>query len=390
MRRLAGEPPRVLHAIDALRVGGAEALTAAMVEELAREGLARNALCAFSEDASDAKLVAQVRAGCETAVLLPHSRVYDPRLTAGVLRLALRFRADVIHSHLSAATVTSRLAAALLRRPHVTTVHTMPGPAAHDNRPRRWAVSATARLSARLVAPSEEIAAACATAWRLPRSRFEVVPNAPATPPPPAGFDRAAARRALIGDHDGPIVLCVARLMREKAIDDLVRAAALVRPAVPGLRVLVAGDGPRRAALEAQIDAEGAGETVRLLGHRSDVGALLAAADAFCLPSRHEGVPLTLLEAMRAGLPCVVTTVGGIPDVVRDGETALLVEPSAPEQLAEALARVLSAGALAERLGSAARARQAADFSLESVARRYAALYGELLRNGRRAAVTSR
>ena len=117
---------------------------------------------------------------------------------------------------------------------------------------------------------------------------------------------------------------------------------------------------------------------MRLLGPRADVGEVLASADAFCLPSHHEGVPLSMLEGMEAGLPCVVTAVGGIPDVATDGVTALLVPPRAPDALAAALTRVLTDAPLAAALGSAGERLVRERYSLASVARRYAEVYGEL------------
>jgi glycosyltransferase involved in cell wall biosynthesis len=376
-------PRRVLHVIDSLRVGGAEVLLAGLVRELTRAGLARSAVCAFSGDEADPGLVDDVRRCAERLTLAPQSRLYDPRVVGAVFRAALSFEPDVVHSHLSGANVTSRLVATVLRRPHLVTIHTIPGPRSEDNPPRRIAEGLTARLSTLIAAPSSQVAAGYAAARRVPLERLRVVPNAPIATPPPPGFDRTALRTRLLDAGSGPLVVCVARLEPEKGIDDLVTAAALIRAKLPGLRVLVAGGGSDRRRLERRIEDARLGRTVELLGPRSDVGHLLAAADAFCLPSRYEGLPLSMLEALDAGLPCVVTAVGGVPDVVDDGQTALLVPPGQPRQLAARLERVLADPALAERLGRAGRDVVRERYSLPMIARRYADLYEELA-DGRR------
>jgi len=372
-------PLRVLHVIDALRIGGAEQLLAAMVRELAASGRTANAVCAFSRDAAHPALVAEVRRHAEVVELVPVDRLYDPRLLGAVVRLARRFGADVLHSHLPAANVNARLAALLLRRPHVATLHTMPGPTSEDSRVRQLADGRTARLSSRIVAPTSEIAAAYGARHGLPPEAFEVIFSAPAArPPDPAAVP--AVRAALLDGHEGPLVVCVARLKPEKALDALVRAAAALRPRHPGLRVAIAGDGPEASGLRALRDELGAGGTVELLGAREDVGAVLAAADAFCLPSRYEGLPLSLLEAMQAGLPCVATTVGGIPDVVEDERDGLLVPPSDDAALIAALDRVLGDPALRARLGAAAAEHVERTCAPAAVAARYADLYERVAR----------
>jgi glycosyltransferase involved in cell wall biosynthesis len=374
----AASLPRVLHVIDALRIGGAEMLLVALVSELTRSGRARSAVCAFSRDAAEARLVADLGRSADALTLVPQSRLYDPRVIGAVLGAALRFKPDVIHSHLSGANATSRIVAALVRRPHATTIHTLPGPRSEDNRARRLAEGLTARLSNRLVAPSAEMAAAYAAAYHLPRSRFRIVANAPVAAPPP-GFDREAFRGGLLGGRPGRLVLCVARLEAEKGIDDLIAAAELLRATRPDVRVLVAGGGTEHERLRDRIERGGLGDSVQLLGPRTDVGQLLAAADAFCLPSRYEGLPVSLLEALAAGLPCVVTAVGAVPALVRDGESALVVPPAEPPQLARALELVLGDATLAARLGRMGQVLVREHHSLPAVAARYADLYEELI-----------
>lgn len=375
----------MLHVADHLAAGGAERMLAGLVRELDVSGRARSIVCTATAARADRGLVAAVTAHSVRAVTLGRRKLYDPRLLGGLMRLARRHDVQIVHSHPGTVNGHARLAARALGLPHVTTLHTVPGPEIEDSRPTlavdRW----TAGLSDVFVAPSPTVATAYARSRGLPATRFRIVPNMPAASRPPGGFDRVAARRALgAREPDGRIVVCLARLEPAKAIDDLVRAAALVRRWVPGVRVVVAGAGPEQRALRALVAELGLGETVALVGHRDDVGELLAAADAFCLPSRHEGLPVSVLEAMDAGLPCVVTSVGGLPDLVRDGRTGLLVAPGAVDDLAAALRRVVSDPHLAGRLGAAAQAIVARHHGPGVAAAGYGDIYDELVRHADR------
>ncbi len=367
-------PLRVLHAIDVLAMGGAQALLLTLLRELKAAGRAESAVCAMTRRWADPDLVAAIEAAGAT-IAYAERGISDPRLPFAIARIARASGADLVHSHLSVANVGSRLAARLIRRPHVTTVHTMPGPLIEDSRARARADGLTARLSKVLVAPSVELADAYSSAFRVPRGRLRVIANAPSAEPPSNGFDRDAVR-ARLDSGGGFLVVCVARLQREKGIDDLVDAAALLHERLPGLRVAVAGDGPEGERFRQAIAASAA--PVTLLGHRADVGDLLAAADAFVLPSRHEGLPISLLEAMAAGLPSVATAVGGIPSLVDDGTSGLLVPAADPPALAAALERLAGDRDLGRRLGAEAQRVVERDHSPAAVTAAYADIYEEL------------
>lgn len=146
-----------------------------------------------------------------------------------------------------------------------------------------------------------------------------------------------------------------------------------------GYRLIIAGDGPQRAALERQIVALDLVPAVRLLGNRDDVTELLAECDVFVLSSIAEGMPVTLLEAMAARLPIVSTDVGGVAAVVEDGVTGTLVPPRDPQALADALHVYLADAEQRRRHGDAGYARVAARFSLATMVSAYVALYDDLL-----------
>ena len=371
-------PPRVLHVIDSLRLGGAETMLAALVRELRRSGRSWNAVCVPRSADAEPGLVELVREHADELRWLPPGPLYDPRLYVALATAMRASRCGVVHSHLSTADIASRAVALPLGRPHVATIHTVPGRRAEDSRLRAAADGWSAWLSRRLVAPSAEVAEAFRAAFRLPAARMRVIPNVPAARLPANGFDRQALRRDVGGAGVEHLVLAVARLQPEKGIDDLVAAAGALRTRLPGLRVAVAGSGPEEAALRARIESAGLAASFMLLGNRPDVGALLAAADAFCLPSRHEGLPISLLEAMQAGLACVATRVGGVPGVIADGVDGVLVEPADPDGLAAALERVLRDAEAREAMGVRARAVVRERYDAGAATAAYADIYDEL------------
>jgi len=160
-----------------------------------------------------------------------------------------------------------------------------------------------------------------------------------------------SAGQAGQGLAGGPLVLAAGRLVSQKGFGTLIEAAALWRGRQPEPEVVIAGDGPLAAALAGR--ARELGVRARLLGARDDVPGLLAAADVFVLPSRWEGQPLILQEALRAGLPIVAADVGGVR-ALTGPDAALLVPPDDPAELAAAVLRVLDDADLAARLARAA------------------------------------
>ena len=180
-----------------------------------------------------------------------------------------------------------------------------------------------------------------------------------------AAGDRAAMR-ARCGVDDRPAVGIVATLRDWKGHDQLLDAWATLRARVPGWQLLVIGDGPRRAHLEARVDAMGLRADVRFVGNRDDVPAWLSCLDVVALPSYgEEGVPQSLMQAAACGLPAVSTTVGAIREAVIDGETGLIVPPKDVPALSAALERLMADAGLRTRMGIAARARAEREFGID-------------------------
>lgn len=237
----------------------------------------------------------------------------------------------------------------------------------------RLALRATLGRARRILCVSEAVAASARQArLGLPLERLVVVRNGIDTACFAAAADsllyRFPVRASLSLPPDAPVALCVARLSPEKGVGTFLEACALLIAAKPqggsdDARFVVAGDGPLRATLLRQRTLLGLEDHVSLLGARSDVPELLSASDVFCQPSYEEGLGLAVIEAMAAGLPVVATRVGGLPEVVRENETGLLVPPRDPPALARALEALLFDPVRARAFGEAGRARAQAHFT---------------------------
>lgn len=226
----------------------------------------------------------------------------------------------------------------------------------------------------RYIAVSHDIARHMGATLGTPPARVRVIHNGiDLAPFLAADAGRAGARSALGIATGVPLVLSTARLDAQKGLLRLVEAARDVPYAI----FLIAGDGPERAALEAAARRGGVEERVRLLGPRDDVPALLAACDVFALPSRFEGAPLAILEAMAARRPVVASRIGGVDELVLDEVTGLLVPPDNAAALAAAIVRLIATPALRASLADAGRAR-ALEFAAPAMASAVMALYDEL------------
>ena len=174
------------------------------------------------------------------------------------------------------------------------------------------------------------------------------------------------------------VIGAAGRLVPVKGHLDLLNAAALLRPAWPGLRVEIAGEGPRRLELQDEVRRLGLENQVTFLGWQADMDAALARWDVLVQPSLEEGFGLAALEAMAAGLPVVATRVGGLPELVEDGATGLLVAPADPSALAGAVERLLRNRDLGSAMGAAGRERAAACFSVDRMVAATSEVYATL------------
>jgi len=180
--------------------------------------------------------------------------------------------------------------------------------------------------------------------------------------------------------EEGVLVLFVGRLVVHKDVPTLLKAAALLRTRVPGLRVALAGDGPLRDSLAREVQALGLGDVVHLLGQRDDVPDLIESADVIVLPSLREGLSNVILEGMMGGKPVVASRAGGNIELIEHDRSGLLFDIGDAQALAVALERLARDTALRVRLGNGARQRALTEFSIPSMVQAYEKHYGEAAR----------
>jgi glycosyltransferase involved in cell wall biosynthesis len=249
-----------------------------------------------------------------------------------------------------------------------------------QGRARRAVHARLTRLADHVIANAEAIRRLLVDEEGLPASRVSVIHN---------GLDLrrfdARVREGLKGplpDTDGaPVVVHVANMNHPvKRQEDLLLALAMLRHGGTRLHAFLVGDGPRRPQLEKLAGELGVSDTVHFLRHRTDVPALYARATLGVLCSNAEGMSNAVMEGMAAGLPMVVTRVGGNTDLVRDGERGLIVKPEQPAQLAQAFTQMLSNPERARVMGQAARDFVARELSLEKMVRLHDALYQRVAR----------
>ncbi len=191
--------------------------------------------------------------------------------------------------------------------------------------------------------------------------------------------ERAAQWRQRLDPAGGPVIVSVGRLDRQKGFEYLIHAAAEVARVMPTARFWIVGDGALRPRLDQLVRDLGLDGVVRLLGHQRDVGGIMAAADLVALASLWEPQGNVLLEALALGRPVVATRVGGVPGIVRDGDTGRLVAPADARALARSMLALLADPAEAAQLGSRGREHVAREFGVDRFAAEVAAVYRDVL-----------
>jgi len=298
----------------------------------------------------------------------------DVRYPFRLARLLREIEADILHAHNDTALFYGGLAAFLGRVSLVYTEHDRVFPGRAAVRVLNFALAGSAR---QVVSVSEELRRRLAAFEHIEGDRVRVIPNGVPFTPTVRPVDRV--RRSWDVPEDAAVVGVVAGLKPVKNHALLLEAAADLVPRFPGLVLVFAGDGPLRSELERRARGLGLGDRLRLLGFRSDLSEVYAGFDLVALPSSSEGMPLTVIEAMAAARPVVASNVGGVPEVVVDGVTGIVVPAGDREALAEALAALLADPERRRAMGAAGRRRYEERFTLERMAEAYAGVYRRIL-----------
>jgi glycosyltransferase involved in cell wall biosynthesis len=370
----AATPITVCQLLHSLSVGGAEVLAARLVRRL--RGAFRFVFACLDEVGP---LGEELQAEGFAVHLVGRRPGLDWRCPLRLAKLLRREGVDLVHAHQYTPFfygLTARLRGP--RRPIVFTEHGRHQP--DYPRPKRMLANRLL-LSRRdrVVGVGAAVRQALIANEGLPPDRVGVLYNG-IDVDAFAAADRAAARAALGAGPDDLVLIQVARLDYLKDHATAVRTLARVASRRPGARLVLVGDGPERAAVESKARELGVADRVQMLGTRRDVARLLPGADLFLLTSVSEGIPLTALEAMAAGLPVVATEVGGLREVVADGATGFLAPAGDDAGLAGHVLRLAADPGLRRRLGEAGRDRAKLHFDEPRMCADYGRLYEEACR----------
>jgi len=304
--------------------------------------------------------------------------ILAPCKLAGLLRSR---DIDIVHSHTRPADLAAYIATKIIGKPLVITQH---GNINLDRETltRRHDVFAfgynvvlrgATKVAAVCQATKQELLQQC----RVSPRHIQVIYNGIEQSSPVNGRTRERVR-ADLGINQNAVVAIITGSLKWKGHETLLSALASITAQAPNLLLLVAGTGPQEPALRQQATQLGIANLVRFLGFRQDIPDLLSASDIFVLPSRSEAFPISILEAMTAGLPVVASDIGGIPEQVEDGVTGLLVTPGDVDELTHAISRLIGNQELRRQIGEKGRDK-VRQFTLERMVDGYISLYNQVL-----------
>jgi glycosyltransferase involved in cell wall biosynthesis/protein-tyrosine-phosphatase len=382
---------RVCHVMSADLWAGAEVQVATVASRLIQRPDVMLTAALFN----DGPLATELdRLGVPVTVF-SEKRHSAPRIVEGLTRMLRTHAVDIVHTHRYKDTMLGALAAGMAGVPHLLrTVHGRPEPMrgwasmrfrAYDTIDRavlQWFADGMIAVSNGVADTLEPLGSRYAPVVRLPNgiNLDRVKPTRP----------RPAIREALGVTSDTPLIGAVGRLTPVKGLTYFLRAAQRILLKQPRARFLILGDGELRDELASEALALGLDGRCRFLGSRADVFDLVSGMDVFVMPSLDEGTPMALLEAMALGTPVVASNVGGIPDVVADRTTGLLVPVADADAIATACLTVLGNGALAGGMALRARDRVRTEFSHETNGDRLVDVYRSVMGRGSKGTIRSR
>ena len=339
----------IIQMINALRVGGAEKLIATFAQVAQKKDIK---LGVITLRQNTPELVAQIESYGAKVVAFNHRKIQSGRRFFNLVQFLRHEKPDIIHTHLTMATILGSASGSLSGVPVVTSLHNT-----NMSTSNKFLLSSIETFMLRYV-----IKHVIAVGWhtavihqpRLRKKQIDVIPNAVVVPAPASPAAILETRSKLTGDSKLPILLSVNRLELQKGIFDLIGGFALIHQRYPDVRLVIAGSGSLENRIKARIDEAGLAQSVHMLGLRQDIPDLLAASDIFVSAAHWEGLPVASLEAMAAGRPLVATAVGDLPRVIIPG-TGLLVPSHDPTALAAGISCLLDDPALGEKIGKAAR-----------------------------------
>lgn len=357
---------KVLHVEAGRHVYGGARQVAWLVEGLARRGVDNLLACP-----PGAGIAAHV-AGSARVLEMPMRGDVDAAMAWRLVRAIRAERPDLVHLHSRrGADLWGGVAARLSGTACVLSRRV-------DNPEPRWLARIKYRMYDRVIAISQGIRDVLVAEGVAPQ-RVECVRSAVDAVPYLQPVERAAFRREFALGADARVIGMVAQLIPRKGHRYLIEAVDALRGDHPDLRVLLFGQGPLHAQLQAEIDQRGLHDTIRLAGFRTDLDRWLGGLDIVAHPADMEGLGVSLLQASAAAVPIVASRAGGLPEAVNDEVSGLIVPPGDVPALVAALRRLLAGPGLRRRLGEAGRARILSEFSVDAMVEGNLAVYHRVL-----------
>ncbi len=338
------------------------------------------ALVTYQRGAGENLLQLAAREAGLEAYAIPERGRFDTSVLAGLRNIVDEYRPDILESRNVKSHFLIRLLGLYKRYPWVAWNHGYTATNRMDrayNQLDRWSLRAPFRVATVCGPFADHL-----VAQGVRREKITVLHNFVKPFQRPSEDEVRRVRHSLGLDDTEAVILAAGRLSQEKGHADLVAAAALLArlSAVVPLRVVIVGDGPERGALARQAAELGISDKVVLAGFQRHMAPYFAMARILALPSHSEGSPNVILEAMAAGLPIAATSVGGVPEILVNRETGLLVPASDPEAMAGAIRELLTDAELSGRLGETALKQVRTAYTRESYQRRLVSFYQDTLR----------
>ena len=375
----ASRPISVCHIASGDRWAGAEVQVAMLLRKLARDP--RLQLCAIL--LNEGRLADEVRACSIPLCVIPESRFSFPWIFIRAARFLRPHSAQVLHAHRYKENLLAFLLARRLGIPvTVRSQHGLPEPFTGWRHAKQRLLQILDHAVARhatdaVISVSQEMGRRLARI--IPAERLFVIHNAIAADEVHSTLSPQEAKERLGFPPDSWLLGAVGRLDRIKRLDLLVAAAPAIRAAFPGAQFALVGEGEEEPRLRRMVQAQRLQDSFHFLGQREDIYDVLPAIDILILCSDHEGLPTVLLEALQLGVPVVGRRVGGVPEVVQDGVTGLLIDSGDSQLLAEACLRLLRDPGLRARCVREGPRTVAQEFSADKNASRMVRLYRTLL-----------
>jgi glycosyltransferase involved in cell wall biosynthesis len=363
--------PKIAHFIDSHDSGGAESIVIELCRKSGDYGYEPE-IYHFG----NLWLEEKCRENDIPAFIVPGHRFYTSSLTIPLFavmffRFLKRRRVDVLHSHLFGPIIGACFAAFLAGIPHIGTLHDIYTLEEKKIRIRYLQVSSL--LGTKLVTVSHQMKTFLRNQGRFHNGSIQTIVNGVEVEKYHAPADRLQYPDLGLG-RDDIVFICVGRLEQIKGHDVLLQAFKQLMPQ-RNVKLLIVGEGPCRTEIEKQIVGSGLPDNVRMLGHRSDVPALLNLCDCFVLASRSEGLSCSIIEAMAAGLPVIATDVGGNRELVKDNVNGYLVPPGNADAMGHMMRDLLESESKRTMYGATSRQRAREQYSLKTMLRQYVDIY---------------